>query len=42
MSNATLQYHQQPYEPKTFLNLGIDVMAVLGKDFQLISALRKD
>ena len=42
MSNAALQYQQQPFEPKTFLSLDIDVMTVLGKTSQLISAERKD
>ena len=42
MSNAALQYQRQPFEPKTFLSLDIDVMTVLGKTSQLISAERKD
>ena len=42
MSNAALQYQQQPFEPKAFVSLGIDAMTVLGKASQLISAERKD
>ena len=41
MSNAALQYQQQPFEPKTFLSLGIDAMTVLGKASHLISAENK-
>ena len=42
MSNAALQYQQQPFEPKAFVSLGIDAMTVLGKASQLIAAERKD
>ena len=42
MSNATLQYQQQPFKPKTFVSLCIDAMTVLGKASHLISAERKD
>ena len=42
MSNAALQYQQQPFEPKTFLSLGIDAMTVLGKASHWISAEDKD
>ena len=42
MSNAALQYQQQPFEPKAFVSLGIDAMTVLGKASQLISAEMKD
>ena len=42
MSNAALQYQQQPFEPKTFLSLDIDAMTVLGKARQLILVERKD
>ena len=40
MSNAALQYQQQPFEPKMFVSLGIYVMTVLGTATQLISAER--
>ena len=42
MSNAALQYQQQSFEPKAFVSLGIDAMAVLVKASQLISAERID
>ena len=40
MSNAALQYQQQPFESKMFVSLGIDAMTVLGTATQLISAER--
>ena len=45
MSNAALQYQQQPFEPKMFVCLGIDAtkrQGKLEKASQLISAERKD
>ena len=42
MSNAALQYQQQPFEPKTFVSLGLDAMTLLGKANQLISGEWKD
>ena len=42
MSNAAIQYQQQPFESKAFVSLGIDAMTVLGKASQLISAERID
>lgn len=42
MSNAVLQYQQQPFEPKTLVSLGVHAINVLGKASQLTSAERKD